>query len=214
MYWCFQGNSPKYYPHNTFPFLPCPRTHTSKGRDVYWEVTRHKENAALSAFYYTSKLALANVLSAPASSLLIFSWESFCDMQPFILSTINHWGIKPTLVNVNTCGEVSDGSDLSMVEVSKMWNLKIQELALQGASFCFISQLHSVQLLLLNGISQYSIFIIFYPDVQQHHSFLNKKKNIFGKELRSLKTYTGDKFALILLLKIKYPFSQTRSGQH
>ena len=35
-----------------------PRTHTSKGRNVYQEVTWHEENTPLSVFYYNSKLAL------------------------------------------------------------------------------------------------------------------------------------------------------------
>lgn len=37
--------------------------------------------------------------------------------------------------------------------------------------------------MILSDVSQYSIFIIFYPDVQYDHVFLNKKKKkTFGNE--------------------------------
>lgn len=158
-----------------------PRAHTSKGRDVYWLVTWRERNAALSAFYYNSKLALVDVLLAQTRFLLIFSWESFYDMQPCILRTINHWGIKPN------SGEHKYGHRRFWLRAEHSWNsqdVKFKNTQIWKCSEPLTNLFQgSILFMILGRVSQYSIFIIFYPDVQYDHIFLKKKKKIFGNEL-------------------------------
>lgn len=67
---------------------------------------------------------------------------------------------------------------------------------------------------ILSGLGQYSIFILFYPEVHYDHVFLNKKKYIPSETNDDLWEQPGNTFALIILFKIKYPPSQTRPSKH
>ena len=163
-------------------FSISPRTHTSKGRDVYQEVTWHGENAALSAFYYNSKLALANVLLAQTCFLLIFSWESFYDMQPFILSTINHWGIKPN------SGEHKyiwrSFWQFRLEHRRNIKDVKFKNTQIWNCSEHLTTLFHGwILSMILSRISQCSISIIFYPDLQYDRILLNKKKKYLWKQI-------------------------------
>lgn len=108
-----------------------------------------------------------------------------------------------TLVNINTCREVSESLNLSIFEILKAWNFKNTHVKLQWTCYGFVAWLNSAQPMILSWVSQYSIFIVFYPVVRHDHIFL-KKKNIyiFGKEFWSPKTCTSNSFTLMISFKI------------
>lgn len=147
-----------------FSISPMPRnTHKQRQRclpegNVPWR------KCGLICFSLNCKLALANVLLAQTCFLLIFSWESvmICDHVCLVRSITE--GLNLTLMNINTCGEVSDSSDLTTVEILKTWNFK--NMLMRNCSEHLTGLFHGLILfMILTGVSQYSIFIIFYPDV-------------------------------------------------
>lgn len=110
-----------------------------------------------------------NMLSANTFMRMLY------DIWPFILSTVSHWGIKS-----NSGEHKYMRRSFWRFRFERSWNskdVKFKNAQMWNCSEHLTGLFHGLILfMILSDVSQYSIFIIFYSDVQYDHVFLNKKK--------------------------------------